>query len=261
MPRESKVDRWLIRVHPAMASVPRELRVRAWRRLASEPTHGFLYMRIPKAANSTVSLTLARALFPEQADALAADTEGKAARKLFPIPSPRRYLGPSSLGRAFLTFGFYRNPYTRLLSAYLDKVQSAENQEAYQWVARDAGYADNREMTFERFVAYLERRRNRYANIHWAPQTAITPLPVEELDFVGYTECLREDLARLLEQLLDEPPAFELVVREHNRQGANQKLREHYTPELMERVHRLYEPDFQRLGYDPTPEVYLKAGG
>ncbi|MCC5811240.1 MAG: sulfotransferase family protein [Ectothiorhodospiraceae bacterium] len=258
MSGESKLDRLLIEYSPVMRAVPKELRVRVWRRLACNPAHRFLYVRIPKAANSTVSLTLARLLFPDEARQLENDPEGKAARKLFSNPSPKRYFGARALEKSFFVFSFFRNPYTRVLSAYLDKLRSDENSASYDWVARAAGFDDNQEMTFERFIGYLESGRNRYSNIHWAPQTAICPVPVERLHLIGRVETLQQDLTTLIESIMPQPQSVEILARQHNRQGANEKIQAYYTPELMERVQRLYEADFRLLGYDPAPSSYLQ---
>ena len=257
MAQENKFEKLLITTNPAMRTVPPELRIRVWRRLAVNRIHSFMYVRIPKAANSTVTLTLARMLFPDKTEQLVHDVQGKVARKLFSTPEPLRHFGARAFRRGLRTFSFFRNPYTRLLSAYLDKLCSDENRDSYQWVAQAAGYADNSEMTFERFVEYLEKGRNVYSNIHWAPQTAICPIAIDRLDLIGQLENLEGDLERLTGLLLGKPSPVTVLSREQNRQGAQSKLQRYYTPQLMGRVHHLYAEDFTALGYDPAPETYL----
>ncbi len=257
MAEESKLDRLLIAVNPAMRTVPAELRLRVWRRLAINKQHRFMYIRIPKAANSTVILTLAHRLFPDLAEQLRSDLQGHMARKLFAAPSTWRRFGVKALSEGLRTFSFFRNPYTRLLSAYLDKLCSDENRDSYQWVAQAAGYKSIDEMTFERFVAYLEQDRNVFSNIHWAPQTAICPIPVEQLDIAGRLEHMEADLRRLATLVTGKTSDVEIVSREQNRQGAANKLQDYYSPALMQRVQRLYEADFRQLQYDPEPAKYL----
>ncbi|MDZ7747947.1 MAG: sulfotransferase family 2 domain-containing protein [Halofilum sp. (in: g-proteobacteria)] len=76
---------------------------------------GVFYNRVPKAANSTVIVNLARERFGE-------DIPSKTAKRLFRRPAE---LARRELERfdELFRFTFVRNPYTRVLSAYLDKVE------------------------------------------------------------------------------------------------------------------------------------------
>ena len=200
---------------------------------------GLFYSRIPKAANSTISRILA-------------EQSGYARR--FAGRNPKdRFLRPSHLNRAevaaleaeWLKFTFVRNPYTRTLSAFLDKIRGRKPQSRpfYAWFGGgEPGYLD--------FCRFLEAG-GLWADMHWAPQSGILLLPLERFDFIGRLERLEEDLSTLL------PMAFGPEVRLEMRRagpssGANARRAEHFSPEAQAIVARLYAQDFAAFGYDPA---------
>ncbi len=249
----NKRNKWLrlvIQHTPLFWRVPRELRLRVWMRLAINQELGFAYIRIPKAANSTVAKTLALRAYPGQRTTIEADPRGSEAKNLFQSISPLRCPTRRCLQRRYYTFTFVRHPYTRLLSAYLDKVTSDYSQQKKGWERRSSHWSVDQGTSFEAFVTSLEQG-NLCANIHWAPQTIICPVALRDLDFVGRVENLEHDLTTVTERLFG-TTALELIgQREHNRQNANDKLDQYYTPALRKRVFRLYREDFEQLGYDP----------
>lgn len=68
--------------HPALNKIPGELRVSVWKRIAVSMERRFIYVRIPKAANSTISLTLAKPLYPEYARSFTNERRGDKAKKV-----------------------------------------------------------------------------------------------------------------------------------------------------------------------------------
>lgn len=189
-------------------------------------TLGFFCNRVPKAANSTVMTNLARLKFGRD------------------IPSPeakRLFTTPARLGRdevehfdSLFKFTIVRNPFTRTLSAYLDKIE------------RRALRA-NRESSFGDFLAELRDGRL-YSNAHWAPQTALMLYPVEKLDFIGHVENLEEDLATIKRRI--RPDLEEAVTSfRGNATGAGSRLRAYYNDRLVSEVIELFRADFETFGY------------
>jgi len=75
---------------------------------------GVFCNRIPKAANSSVIVNLAYRKFGRE-------IPSKEAKKLFLTPSQLRSSEVERVSGLF-RFAFVRNPYTRVLSAFLDKI-------------------------------------------------------------------------------------------------------------------------------------------
>lgn len=190
---------------------------------------GFFCNRIPKAANSSVMTALAQLKCGHP-------VPSKAAKTLFQSPAS---LSREEIDRfdQLFKFAVVRNPFSRTLSAYLDKVERRAR-------------ARNHESSFEGFVNYLEQG-GLYRNAHWAPQTTLLLIPVQRFDFVGKVERYAEDWAEVLRSLQglssDISPAPSFL---DNATGADAKLSRYYTPSLVKRVAQIYRADFEAFGYD-----------
>ncbi len=195
----------------------------------------FFFNRVPKCANSTVAVKLAELK-------LGRVMRAGAAKKAFARPSE---LSAEELAAfdGFFKFTFVRNPYSRALSAYLNKIVRGKK----------AGYlraADSSEAapSFLDFCRYLERG-GLSENAHWAPQVSLMLLPIAEFDLIGRVESLNEDLRRVLERL-----APGNALGSPDRHGppptnAETQLDLYYDAECAEIVERIYRRDFETFGY------------
>ncbi|TDT44345.1 sulfotransferase family protein [Halospina denitrificans] len=188
---------------------------------------GIFCNRIPKAANSSIIVNLAYCKYGRE-------IPSKQAKKLFRTPSG---LSKSEVGQLdqLFRFTFVRNPYTRVLSAFLDKVDRRAKRR-------------NQETSFLEFLQYLEKE-GLYSNAHWAPQTSLLLMPLENFDFIGKTENLTSDLGSVLSRIGHDSAAQELQSVLSNATGAGSKIAHYYNNQEREIVERLYRGDFERLGY------------
>ena len=192
--------------------------------------HGFFYNRIPKVANSTIVLALARACGFEARDA----DEAKAA-----------FRRPSDLTadevRAFeacFKFTVVRNPYSRVLSAYRNKIAGGKIKIA----SRDTSFTD--------FCRYLDNG-NLFADAHWAPQSSLLLISLDEFDYVARFEDLHAGLSHVFSNLRLGMP--DLGVHAGPAQTrASHDVRSEYNAECREIVSRLYRADFEAFGYPVT---------
>lgn len=227
-----------------LGGVPTGLRLDVWWRTAVSHRHRYVYLRIPKAANSTISKTLALYTWPQRADWFAARDAIWAKRSFARFGWDTT---PESLLGQHFTFSFFRNPYSRLLSAYLQKMPKRK----YRSMARAAKVTQVDAAGFRAFVAWLEAD-GLEANIHWAPQTSICPLPVASLNFIGHVESLDADLGTLVGKLFPGQRYDQPATRQRDRQHAVRKLETYYDEDLRRRVFALYRRDFEELGYEPS---------
>lgn len=81
-------------------------------------------------------------------------------------------------------------------------------------------------------------------NPHWGVQTVHLPWNHISYDFVGRIDNFDSDLDRLGEFL-------GIDLRRHFDVRSKHKtvISEYYTPQLQERVYKIYEPDFKAFGY------------
>lgn len=187
----------------------------------------FFCNRIPKAANSTIVENLARLSFGE-------DVPSKIAKKRFPVPSELSRSQVDQIEEMF-RFAVVRNPFTRTLSAYLDKVERR---------ARTA----QRESSFCEFLQGLGNGKL-YSNAHWAPQHSLLLLPFDDFDFFGKVEALEEDLSHIRARILGKQVVEPIKSFRANSTGAGKKLKEYYDEDTVRMVQELFCKDFELFEY------------
>lgn len=189
---------------------------------------GFFCNRIPKAANSTIVENLAILSFGH-------DVPSREAKKRFRTPSQLSKQEVEQLDDVF-RFAVVRNPYTRTLSAYLDKIERRAKRK-------------NRESSFKGFLQDLAQQ-SLYDNAHWAPQSSLLLLPPDRFDFFGKVENLEHDLAFIKDRVsgggMNASPSKHFKA---NATGAGTKLTQHYDDECKEIVCSLFRKDFELFGY------------
>ena len=197
----------------------------------------FFFNRVPKAANSTTIAALARASAERAGETV------KSAKWYFQRPLHASRHTVARIGPEFFKLTFVRNPYSRTLSAYLDKiVRRAPMSRAFQ------AWNGGAEPSFAAFCRWLDAG-GLHHDIHWAPQTAILLLPVGDFDLIGRFETLEPDLTRAFQRIFGAPPDLR---REGPRTDAEGGLAAQYDAASQAIVARLYAADFAAFGYDPA---------
>jgi hypothetical protein len=231
------------------ASVPNERHVHLF------PQIKCAYNRVKKAANSSTLMFLA--------DAMATGREGRAVASREYLDRKHSSLAegvplsklwfPRSLG-GYYWFTVVRSPYSRLLSAYLQKGQAAlDGSPGFSGIP---GFDQLDPEGFRRFVSFLENGGLRHDG-HWTPQVEMLFLPPSRFDLVAKTETLARDLAAVLRALGLNPPGEDVLSRPHPSESAaswkvtsaSSRLRTFYDGALARRVRQLYAADFDLLGY------------
>jgi hypothetical protein len=245
---DQQTERWWLRFHPITSAIDKRIPVE-WvlKRSTVSHKHHYAYFRIPKCANTTITNTLIEH-DPDLKSSIDNSLRPKrASRGLF-----RAWAwSPESLAHRYFCFTFVRNPYTRLLSAYLQKISCAQPGQ-YSFVADTLGKKDITEVSFSDFIVFLEQG-GLYTNAHWAPQTAMLPLPSELMSFIGHIETLNQDLPEVIRQIRGLRPFKEIHTHQLHRQNSASRITEFYDDALFSRVLKLYRQDFSRLGYPETP--------
>lgn len=220
----------------------------ALRRMVFFPALGIGFNRIKKNANTALLLTL---LEMQEGSVSAATAAKDAVPNLFDLP--RAELRRFDRYALLVTL---RNPYSRVLSAFLDKFRF----EPYRRKHGDFALTPE---GFDRFLRWLETG-GLTRDPHWDLQTKLLALPLDRYDAVLRFETLREDaLAFLTARGLTPPPGA--LQAEHRadsgkQTGADAQLAAFYTPERAALVARLYAADFEALGYDAAPPQSRPAG-
>ena len=145
--------------------------------------------------------------------------------------------------KAYFKFTVVRNPYDRLVSAFLFMKKGGNNEQDRRWAERHLSpYAD-----FDAFVKGWVNRKNIWSGLHFRPQSSFICLEKNRpgLDFIGYYENLEADFAFICRKL-----QLKATLLQANRNLSREKdYREYYTDEARKIVAQVYADDLQVLGY------------
>ncbi len=146
---------------------------------------------------------------------------------------------------AYFKFGFVRNPWDRLVSAYHYLSQGGKRgvgTKDHNWfLANIAQYRD-----FEQFVHEWVNEANIRTGVHFIPQSYFLCDPESGevmVDFVGRYETLARDFEHVRSRLGSQA---ELAVRNPSSRGS---YRDYYTPDMIEIVAKAYATDTGTFNY------------
>lgn len=212
----------------------------ALRRLAFYPRLGLAFNRVKKNANSALVLVLHELETGESGQAARIKD---AAPNLFDLPA-------AEIARLndYAVFVSVRNPYSRVLSAFLDKFRFAEYRRQY----------GDFPLTPEGFGAFLDwlDQGGLARDAHWDRQVKLMALPLDSYDGVLRFENLQSDARTFFASrglaLPDGALGSEHRGDRGKETGADRQLAAYYTAGRAALVARLYAEDFGALGYNPA---------
>ncbi len=125
----------------------------------------------------------------------------------------------------YFKFVIVRNPYTRILSAYLERISTDLS-------------------GFDSFVRkHIHIRPDQLKDVHWRPQYVF--LQLVKFDYIGHMESFEEDM-----KIIAGKVGLNVDGLLHkNRQPTADLFDTAYTQELKDIVYELYRRDFEMLGY------------
>lgn len=207
-----------------------------------------MFVEVPKAGCSVVK----RVLQYSEVGGVGIDPEASVHdRSLSPLAAPisdgfdldEIFGSPTS----YLRFSFVRNPYSRALSCYLEKIAGE------QWL-RDIrlpglGFDPQAQVSFVEFLQSVAAQELVDMDVHWAPQHHLLSLRKVRYGFLGRFENFQTDLHRLVDLVGLEVPDDLLLRRTAHVTGASDRLHDYYDAESIELVQQIYRKDFRTLGY------------
>ena len=205
------------------------------------PEHDVIYVRVPKAACSTLKLWLHR-IHTNDYDFDPGNVHGS-----IEVPKPHqigwRTVSKMLSGDAY-RFTFVRNPSDRVVSAYFSKIVRPRKQSYRDEVRTALGLGPDVELTFDHFVAAMEATEPTTWNAHWRPQHLITMHGLVEYETIGRVETFDADLARIR----DEAGLPEAPLKTRNYHGGYDDPRAG-RPEFQRRLEKLCAEDYEVFGY------------
>ena len=219
----------------------------------------FMYFEVPKAACTKMKELLRTLERGSSLDLLVGDLlETRRdmfihARQNVPLPSlvdlDDRTQRTVLESPDFLRFTFVRNPYTRVMSAWKNKVMLCEP--GYENVYRHVKGAlpplhGKSLITFREFIEYISTRCDlRTCNLHWRLQNEHLFLSALDFSFIGKIEQMADGLRRF-EQHLGLSHTLVGDARNVSQVSAGSE----YDKPLADKVYALYQSDFEAFDYD-----------
>jgi hypothetical protein len=216
---------------------------RAWQYFVPLPERGLIYVKNPKAGSSTMMLWLHRLHTGDPTSDLQLMHREHQLPRVRDVG--RRQVVAMLRGSAY-RFSFVRHPVRRLESVYWAKMVRSHGYRLR--AARALGFdaTPDTVLSFETFLAALERQDPLMMDAHWRPQHLNLLHPLVTYDRIGRLESFDADLARICEEAgLPPVPVQSKNVSPRKRPDSVYDGR----PDLVRRVEDLYAKDFELYGY------------
>jgi len=179
----------------------------------------FIWFRVPKAGSSTILSHL-------RESEVCLDME-RAGRIHYPV----------KLYADYFKFAFIRNPWSRLVSCWKNKV--VDSNVEFNFDAAEL----KRMQDFEEFVDFVAGLDINKCNSHLRLQTALIDL--NNIDYLGRMETFGDDVNHIFRKMgLQEK---EVVPR--NVSSGSKPYQDYYSQELAAKVAQIYRKDIQIFGY------------
>ena len=213
--------------------------------------YNYIYFENPKVGCSTIKRTL-QIMETNDKTLLDMDVHNKTKS---PLLSPLQLVNPITHHlKSHFKFSFVRNPYTRILSCYLDKIVGNEWERNIR--LPKIGYSPNDNLTFEEFLLAIRKFPIEKWDIHWMPQTILLAHNKVKMDFIGRLEYFDLDFKKVIAFLKKEPFENSNIVNvKHHSVGANKKLQQYLTKKCEDLIKEIYYDDFKAFGYGFNPNI------
>ena len=218
----------------------------------------YVYVEVPKAGCGTMKATLGGLEAARMGPAMVERVQDNPHDRMKATPFVKAFQLPPEMLEDVLTspdftrFTVVREPASRLLSGYLEKVGQGLKQsraivdELTETLGAEIAPED---VTLEQFITVVSEQSSRDQDPHWRRQADHLGLGIIEYDSVIHLEELDASWARIGE--LTGIPNLQEQFYCRNATGAGTRMGEFYTPELHAMVADAYARDYSALGYAP----------
>ncbi len=243
-----------------------------YRNFIHNPEHGFIFAYVPKVACTNWKSVLCY---------MEGKTDWLDQRVVHdPDRSGLHYLGHDQFAQDLCAdptvkrYAMVRDPYSRSLSAYLDKIErnigligKPFQGDYFQFVAEDVERFRRFRLdtvaypavSFELYLLWLRDGGSRFTgDEHWARQVDLLRHPTVAFDFIGRFESFSSDSEKLLALMGCDQPLPSREMLNFPATKAAEKLATYFTPLAQSLVEQVYAADFAAFNYplwDQRPVV------
>lgn len=214
----------------------------------------FLYIETPKVACSTIKVALQKISGLELPENIMSihyrNPPSKFVKNLYSYPNDIDYILNSN---NIFKFCFVRNPYTRLVSAYKDKIIGSKGKfwEVYRCdIKAMFDLNDTEDISFENFVKYVASIDDHKRDIHWRSQFSLLRPDVIKYDFIGFQESFDVSFAYVLGKI-GADDLFEHISSRVN-ETSEKRININLNADIKDLIYNIYKKDFVFFKYDKS---------
>lgn len=212
--------------------------------------NGYVYIEVPKAGCGTMKATLGGVEAARKGPGLVQRVQEAPHNRINATPFIKPFQLPGDMleevftSPAYRRFTVVRDPASRVLSGYLEKIRQGLKQS--ESIAAALGIPAS-DITFAQFLDVVGAQSSRAQDPHWRRQADHLGWGIVEYHEALQLEKLDTSWERVgeLTGIADMRETFFCK----NSTGASAKVDDYFTPELREKVRSIYERDYEVFGY------------
>lgn len=218
----------------------------------------YVYVEVPKAGCGTMKATLGGMEAARQSQAAVLRVQenphdrSKATPFVKPFQLPPDLLEEALRGRKWTRFTVVREPASRLLSGYLEKIrQGLQQSEPILAALKEQGSGPDlaQDISFAEFVEVVAAQDSRDQDPHWRRQTDQIGFGIIDYDAMIHLEDLDTSWDHVAK--LTGVPGLEEQFYCRNSTKAGSKITDFFTTGILANVTRAYASDYAAFGYEP----------
>ena len=216
------------------------------------PEKKVIYTVVPKAANSMIKYCLWEACgSPIEIIGIhsISHQSGGPARRVSDISN--RELANMIKSEDWYKFSFVRNPYSRLISAYKDKILGMGIRKNTKPFLKKINWKGNEPPTIDEFIRTICQQNADSMDWHWMPQNRLLMKEIIKYDFIGKLEDFNADMESVLTELnVPAEKARELLAKSINASIDKVKDPIEISESSARMFYEYFKEDFELFGYD-----------
>jgi hypothetical protein len=209
--------------------------------------YNYVYTETPKAACTSIKYVLQSA---ERGSEIKLENPGIVHdRSISPLSSISNNIETYDnffIGDKYFHFAFTRNPITRILSCWLDKLN--KNQHEKNRLAPKLGLNPTSDISLRKFLEIIAEQTETEHDIHWATQTFLLRPNIYQYSFLGKFENFEYDFEKVC-SFIGIMEFFFISNGKWHGTNANLLINKYIGASELSLIHKIYKNDFKNFGY------------
>ena len=151
----------------------------------------------------------------------------------------------------YIKFCFVRNPFTRLVSAYLDKIVSPSDEKTRLKYLSELNLSPEKSVSLLEFLLEIRKDKAEEFNPHWRPQSILLGIDKVPYDFIGRFENFDNDFKRVI-KAIGKSNEFITTYAPHAT-NAQDSIKNLLGQREIDLICEIYEDDFKNFLYSYNP--------